>query len=1124
MDNKEIKRIIESEYKELKDFQRATVEFVYNKLYKENHRKHLVADEVGLGKTIVAKGIILKAIERHLKSSRRNKPFKVVYICSNLALTGQNLTKLNIFRKKEFVDVDKGRLIFRAFKSIDNENFQLSSLTPSTSFRLTKGTGISEERKLIWTILTKYDLYNKGRRNNGLKLTLLGNIEDVKWWKSDLEKYKEEKRRKIRPDIFRKFKSALSKKYIDLDLSYYSVVRDETNLSGNISLQKLLVWYSSKLTIKNVRKFKGQLRLIGKLREILTEVCLEYMKADLYILDEFQKFRDLIKSEKEEMSEAAIIANKIFQVKEAKVLMLSATPFKPFTTSIDDEFDENHYKEFKTVLYFLYNDNREKLNLFEKNRKEFFNILRRLPDHLKNYSTESKNYLEDLYKEVISRTERLLVSDDKNTLLKDILKDPLELCKEDILDFIRTDKIVQKLDDKLKNGARNIIDYSKSVPFPLSFLEGYQLKEDLRKSKKDNLIRNNIKSNKLCWFDMRKVQKYKSLGKLPNSKIRYLLSECLNNGMWRQLWLCPCIPYYATDSSFKDSELNSKILIFSKWKMVPRAISSIVSYESERLTIGDKRISGTGNILYTPPFTNGNKKRISRKPSKILALKTKNGKPQKMSAFSIVYPSFTLASINNIQENIRNGNQKSLNDLIKEIAALIKEKIKNASINKYCKEKRKTSNWYWAAPVLLDKYYFKKDYDYWFINNQYTASIFYSGRSGENNDEERIKHNISAEKHFDELKKLYINPEKYNLGQFPEDLCEVLALKVIGSPAICSLRLLKKYFKKSYFEYLDFEEDGTSLLLNNSLDIATSFHSMFDKPEAISIVKLNILNKNNKKRSDDTVYWNDVINYCIDGNIQSVLDEFGHLVFSDFKEIDKFTQRISDSINTKTTSLKVDSADQFMKDKSTTMRCHYAVDFGNQDMDREEGRKRIKSVLENFNSPFRPFVLASTSIGQEGLDFHYYCRKVMHWNLPTNPVDLEQREGRVNRYKGLVIRQNIVKKYSKYLNNSKSDLWNTLFNKALEIEGKKKKKCDLVPFWHLESDGINIERIIPLISYSKDIEHYKRLLDSLALYRLTFGQPRQEELINSFYKDLDKGQLDKVRKDLMINLSPITYK
>ena len=62
-----------------------------------------------------------------------------------------------------------------------------------------------------------------------------------------------------------------------------------------------------------------------------------------------------------------------------------------------------------------------------------------------------------------------------------------------------------------------------------------------------------------------------------------------------------------------------------------------------------------------------------------------------------------------------------------------------------------------------------------------------------------------------------------------------------------------------------------------------------------------------------------------------------------------------------------------------------------------------------FNSPFWPFVLATTSVGQEGLDFHQYCHAVVHWNLPANPVDLEQREGRVHRYKGHAIRKNIAR-------------------------------------------------------------------------------------------------------------------
>jgi len=35
----------------------------------------------------------------------------------------------------------------------------------------------------------------------------------------------------------------------------------------------------------------------------------------------------------------------------------------------------------------------------------------------------------------------------------------------------------------------------------------------------------------------------------------------------------------------------------------------------------------------------------------------------------------------------------------------------------------------------------------------------------------------------------------------------------------------------------------------------------------------------------------------------------------------------------------------------------------------------------------------------------------MHWNLPSNPIDLEQREGRINRYKCLAVRQNIAENF-----------------------------------------------------------------------------------------------------------------
>lgn len=65
----------------------------------------------------------------------------------------------------------------------------------------------------------------------------------------------------------------------------------------------------------------------------------------------------------------------------------------------------------------------------------------------------------------------------------------------------------------------------------------------------------------------------------------------------------------------------------------------------------------------------------------------------------------------------------------------------------------------------------------------------------------------------------------------------------------------------------------------------------------------------------------------------------------------------------------------------------------------------VKSLRAAFNSPFPPYVLVSTSVGQEGLDFHRYCASVIHWSPPSSPSILRQREGRVDRFQSLQIRR-----------------------------------------------------------------------------------------------------------------------
>jgi len=164
----------------------------------------------------------------------------------------------------------------------------------------------------------------------------------------------------------------------------------------------------------------------------------------------------------------------------------------------------------------------------------------------------------------------------------------------------------------------------------------------------------------------------------------------------------------------------------------------------------------------------------------------------------------------------------------------------------------------------------------------------------------------------------------------------------------------------------------------------------------------------------------------------------------------------------------------------------YAVEFGSQRVETDSGQKRASGLREVFNSPFRPFLLSTTSIGQEGLDFHSYCRRIVHWNLPSNPVDLEQREGRINRFKSLAIRQQIAEKSALSLVHDSEmktkDIWRELFHAADVNERQNTGKCELIPCWHVDSESERkIERVIPLYPYSTDQARLSKLLKTLTI-------------------------------------------
>lgn len=333
----------------------------------------------------------------------------------------------------------------------------------------------------------------------------------------------------------------------------------------------------------------------------------------------------------------------------------------------------------------------------------------------------------------------------------------------------------------------------------------------------------------------------------------------------------------------------------------------------------------------------------------------------------------------------------------------------------------------------------------------------------------------------------------YELNGIAAGTEKLLTELAIGSPAICAYRLFK----------------GASMAGTMAMDLADKFIALFNKQESMAIIDVLYGNKD----SDEAYYWN-VASYCVEGNLQAVLDEYA-FTLGGGSDLELLRQMKSGFVDT--ASIQIETRESFLghREKSR-LRTHFAVGYFNAQVN-EKTMQRTENIRSAFNSPFRPFVLATTSIGQEGLDFHNYCRKIMHWNLPSNPIDLEQREGRINRYLCHAIRQNLADSEFGAFPFEKS-VWKETMDRA--TVALKQNHSDLIPYWCLPDDfpfKYKIERIVPMYPYSQDRCRYDHLMDVLSVYRLTLGQPRQEELFETIHKE--NWNMDELKK-LYINLSP----
>ena len=1056
---------VEASLKPLKAFQRRTVEHAFHRLFTadDSTGRFLVADEVGLGKTLVARGIIARAIDHLWNDVER---IDIVYICSNGSIARANLPKLQVGGAEQRSFALATRLTMLATELAHREGesglagskLNFVSFTPGTSFKMGHSAGQGREREVLFQLLDPL----VGPR------TALMNL--LQGWITKKEKWRRRLENNPRPidDTIRQ--------------SFEAAFHECPDLQGRLR-EILDTWF------RRYRSWPAEARqqrdqVISELRRVLAGACVKALEPDLVILDEFQRFKKLLDTRETERDPAADLAQELFQAeahdgKRVRTLLLSATPYKLYTADAEIEHEE-HYKDFLATTRFLLGDDEARVEAVKYQLSRFGSALRRVaagdPAQVERVEL-AKHAVEGSLRDVMARTERVTASDDRDAMVTEDRR-TTTVTSSDVRQYLAADALFRAVD------GHDPMPFWKSAPYLAHFMHGYKFNElvDEAINAPDRMV-DALQRHDSAFLKAATLRSWGSIDP-GHAKLRELVSELIGEGLWRLLWMPPTLPYWPLEGPFEGREQVTKRLLFSAWNVVPDVVSAVLSYEAERLMTGGRLKSYDNPDEQQRPLL-----RLTQSTSGVLS---------RHRLLLLLLPCLPLADRAHPLDAPAGEDRRAW------VRARVEELLADPRLPNP-QGGNVDDRWEWAAPLLLDPE---------------LPAFLRAWRDDELHawsDAEPLPQpnpEIFGQ-YVDDL--LAIDPRAF--GRRPPDLADLLTDLALGSPAILAARSLRGGGSIG---------DGTRRRL--AALIANAFWRLFNRPAVIALLRQ--LAPATAAR-DESAYWRLVLRYCQQGNLQAVLDEEWHMLWdqeswSEDAGADETAAKCARKLVQVVHPTRARVHGQFFRAErgasggsvereELRVRTVFALRFGQSRTDDGDYISQ-DAVRAAFNGPFRPFVVASTSIGQEGLDFHPWCHRLIHWNLPGNPVDLEQREGRIHRYKGHAVRRNVAASHALDAFASWSagqDIWKLIFDLA-DKAARTADASELVPHW-IAPGKHRVERHVPQLPYTTEIEAFNRLKRQLAAYRVVFGQPRQEELVTL----LDQSGLDVTRlRDWAVDLSP----
>jgi hypothetical protein len=186
--------------------------------------------------------------------------------------------------------------------------------------------------------------------------------------------------------------------------------------------------------------------VIGGLRQELASTCIDELEPDLIILDEFQRFRDLLHGD----HESASLAQQLFSYGGARLLLLSATPYRML--SLVHEQDEDHHRDFLETVRFLAEGAQLSLEQLGQALGELrHGLLETVGDHRARI-TAARTEVESMLRLVMCRTERVASTRKRDAMIREY-KLSTSLTSVDVEQAVALDRVSRLL------GADDPIEY-----------------------------------------------------------------------------------------------------------------------------------------------------------------------------------------------------------------------------------------------------------------------------------------------------------------------------------------------------------------------------------------------------------------------------------------------------------------------------------------------------------------------------------------------------------------------------------------------------------------------------------------------------------------------------------------